>query len=83
MQLTHEQRQLLLAIAAGSTLKVHRDIDGHKDYVLHALDGGTTPVPGAVAAALVEAGLLDSNKKFPAATFWLTARGKASLGEQG
>ena len=73
----------MAAIAAGSTLKVHRDIDGHKDFVLHALDGAATPVDAAVAAGLVEAGLLDSNKKFPAATFWLTDRGRAALAEPG
>ncbi|MCC7360002.1 MAG: hypothetical protein IT317_11020 [Anaerolineales bacterium] len=82
MQLPQEQAALLRAIVAGSTLKVHRDIEGNKDYVLHALDGGATPVPAEVAAGLVEAGLLDSNKKFPAATFWLTERGQAAVGER-
>ncbi len=79
--LSAPEAQLLRAMAAGSTLKVHRDMDGHKDFVLHALDGAATPVPPAVAVALVEAGLIDSNKKFPAATFWLTERGRAALGE--
>lgn len=75
--------RLLRAIAAGRTLKVHRDMDGHKDFVLHALDGAAEPVDAEVAAGLVEAGLLDSNKKFPAATFWLTERGRAALAALG
>jgi len=75
--------KLLLAIAGGSTLKVHRDMDGHKDFMLHLLDGAAQPVEAEVAAALVEAGLIDSNKKFPAATFWLTDKGRAALAALG
>jgi hypothetical protein len=81
MPLPAPEAQLLRAMAAGSTLKVHRDMDGHKDFVLHPLKGAPEPVPAAVAVALVEAGLIDSNKKFPAATFWLTERGRAALAE--
>lgn len=77
------QVKVLLAMADGGTFKVHRDMDGHKDFVLHALDGATTPVEAEVAAALVEAGLIDSNKKFPAATFWLTERGRAVVAGMG
>lgn len=73
------QRRLLLALAAGHTLKAHRDVDGGKVWRLHFLDGrpperlDRRPVDGLVAR-----GLLDSNKKFPAATFWLTAAGQAA-----
>ena len=68
---------LLAALAGGYTLKAHRDIDGCKVYRLHALDGGSRVVRPAAVSALCERGLIDSNKKFPAATFWLTDRGKA------
>jgi hypothetical protein len=76
MPISAEQRDILTAIASGWTLKAHRYVDGRKEYRLHPLSGeATTVAPGAVAA-LVSAGLIDSNKKFPAATFWLTERGQ-------
>jgi len=75
--LTAARRRLLLALAAGQTLKAHRDIDGHKQFRLHPAEGGPgEPVDRRVAEALAEAGLIDSNKKFPAATFWLTEAGR-------
>lgn len=73
---------MLNAIAGGATLKAHRYLDGRKVYQLHALDGSTQPVRAATVAALVAAGLLDSNKKFPAATFWLTPAAQARLAEK-
>lgn len=77
MTLTAARRRLLLALAAGQTLKVHRDLDGHKQFRLHPAEGGPgEPVDRRVAEALAEAGLIDSNKKFPAATFWLTEAGR-------
>jgi hypothetical protein len=67
-----EQARVLGLMAAGWTLKAHRYLDGRKIYQLHALDGATQPVRAATVEALVAGGWLDSNKKFPAATFWLT-----------
>jgi hypothetical protein len=58
-------------------LKSHRDIEGNKMYKLHPLEGPEQIVPAEVVDALVEHGLIDSNKKFPAATYWLTEKGKA------
>ena len=75
MRLSPTQRRLLRAMATGHFLKAHRDIEGRKIYRLHALDGRQAPVRRATVLALVERGLIDSNKKFPAATFWLTERG--------
>jgi hypothetical protein len=63
-------------MASGWTLKAHRDIEGRKEFWLHPLEGEAEAVDGEVAAALVAQGLIDSNKKFPAATFWLTEAGK-------
>jgi hypothetical protein len=66
-------------MAAGWTLKAHRDLEGSKTFRLHPLEGEPQAVSAAAVAALVEQGLIDSNKKFPAATFWLTAGGRAAL----
>jgi hypothetical protein len=66
-------------MASGSTLKVHRYLDGTKEYRLQALDRAAAIVERSDVEVLQEQGLLDSNKKFPAATFWLTAAGRARL----
>ncbi len=77
MRLSAAQLHVLRAIANGWTLKAHRYLDGRKVYQLHALDGATQTVRAATVEALATAGLLDSNKKFPAATFWLTPKARA------
>ena len=79
MPLTPAQVELLQAIASGLTLKSHRDLEGHKEYRLHTLDGQSTLVAWEDVAALQSANLIDSNKKFPAATYWLTNSGWAQL----
>ena len=79
MQLTLAQVELLRSAASGLTLKSHRDLEGHKEYRLHALDGRSTIVAWEDVEALQSAGLIDSNKKFPAATYWLTTAGQAHL----
>jgi hypothetical protein len=79
MRLTTEQRNLLRALAGGSTLKAHRYLDGTKEYRLHPLDRAAEIVARSSVEALLEQGLIDSNKKFPAATFWLTTAGRAWL----
>jgi hypothetical protein len=79
MRLTAEQRRLLRAMAGGSTLKAHRYVDGTKEYRLHTLDRPAEIVERRDVEALQEHGLIDSNKKFPAATYWLTEAGRAQL----
>ncbi len=69
-------------MADGWTLKAHRYLDGRKVYQLHALEGGAQPVRAATVEALAAAKLLDSNKKFPAATFWLTPAARALLADR-
>ena len=76
MALTDSQIQLLLAIAHGLRLKDHRDLDGHKGYVLYNSDDVGKPITAQDVEALTDAGLISSNKKFPAATYWLTEEGK-------
>ena len=79
MQLNAAQVELLQAIAGGSTLKSHRDLEGRKEYRLHTLDGQSIPVAWENVEDLQSAGLIDSNKKFPAATYWLTDTGRSHL----
>ena len=76
---TPAQVELLQAIAHGLTLKSHRDLEGHKEYRLHTLDGLSTRVSWEDVETLQSSGLIDSNKKFPSATFWLTDTGRAYL----
>lgn len=78
MRLSAGHRRLLQALAAGHSLKAHRDLEGGKLFRLHFTDGRPAEaVDRRLADDLVAGGLLDSNKKFPAATFWLTAAGQA------
>jgi hypothetical protein len=79
MPLTPAQLDLLHAIANGLTLKSHRDLEGNKEYRLHDLDGHGTLVTWTDVEALQSAGLIDSNKKFPSATYWLTDTGRERL----
>ena len=84
-RLTRSQQRVLLAIANGATLKSHRYLDGTKVYQLHALDGSAQSIERRTVEGLRDKGLIDSNKKFPAATYWLTVKGRqvaAALMEQ-
>ena len=79
MPLSPAQVELLQAIANGLTLKSHRDLEGRKEYRLHTPAGRSTLVTWEDVEALHAAGLIDSNKKFPSATYWLTEAGRAQL----
>lgn len=77
MDLTQVEKRVLLAIAQGWTLKSHRFLDGRKVYRLHPLDeGDEESVAWETVDALRDKELIDSNKKFPAATYLLTDKGK-------
>ena len=76
LRLGATHRQVLLALADGCTLKAHRYVDGAKVFRLHPLDGPAETVSAVVVDYLFERRLIDSNKKFPAATYWLTEDGK-------
>jgi hypothetical protein len=79
MRLSDGQRTLLVALQVGDRLKVHRTVDGEKHYRLHRLDeSGAVAVDAAVVDSLERAGLIESNMKFPAATFLLTDKGIAA-----
>ena len=81
MQLSAARKHILLAVSTGRILKAHRDLEGQKIFKLHPLQGEPEIIDGADVQALGVAGLLDSNKKFPAATFWLTDKGRQLVAE--
>ncbi len=70
------QQKILLAMANGDVLKSHRYLDGTKVFQLHRLDGRVETVHRSTIEALQDRRLIDSNKKFPVATYWLTDRGQ-------
>lgn len=74
------EKSVLVALLEGWTLKSHRTLDGQKIFQLHPLAGPPQHVDPAVVARLTSQGLLQSNQKFPAATYLLTdyGRGQAS-----
>jgi hypothetical protein len=67
----------LLRLYQGDALKDHRYLDGKKLYRLHPLDGPPQTVRRTTVEALRRRGLVESNKKFPAATYLLTPAGRA------
>ncbi len=79
MRLSKSHRQVLEAMAQGCSLRSHRDLEGRKVYLLHPLEGPPAPVAPVLVERLVELGLIDSNKKFPVATYWLTAKARRLL----
>jgi hypothetical protein len=76
---TQAQRDLVRAMRDGATLKVHRDLDGHKTLLLHPLAGDPLPIPADLVESLRGAGFIQSNLKFPAATYVLTDRALDAL----
>lgn len=77
--LSADERRLLCALAVGSTLKVHRDLDGSKVHRLHPLNEPVQSVDDGVVNGLKRRGLIDSNMKFPAATYMLTEKGRRAV----
>ena len=76
-KLTGEQAALLVSLQQGAVLKVHRTLDGDKVYRLQQNDTPAQEIEAALVAAATDLGLLQSNMKFPAATFLLTDKGVA------
>jgi len=75
--LTDPQNELLRALLDGWTLKSHRTLDGQKAYRLHGLHGEEVEIADAVVDGLSAVDLIQSNLKFPAATYLLTNRGRS------
>lgn len=79
MRVSDRQRAILIALQAGDRLKVHRTMDGEKLYLLHRRDeSDAIVVDVAIVARLERNGLIESNMKFPVATFLLTDQGVAA-----
>ncbi len=76
-RLTDAQKQLLRNMLNGWTLKSHRMLDGEKAYRLHGLAGEESEVADATVEGLVAKSLLQSNLKFPAASYLLTEKGRS------
>ncbi|MEO6063800.1 MAG: hypothetical protein ABIQ99_17860 [Thermoflexales bacterium] len=79
--LSGPQRRMLAHIAGGARLKDHRDIEGGKRYILTVSTADEIVVKAGLVEGLVERGLIDSNKKFPSATYWLTDAGKRAVAD--
>ncbi len=73
---TQSETAILTAILTGHTLRSHRDIDGNKYFYLHALDGTKEAVDGTAVHRLRQQRLIETNHKFPSATFLLTDHGR-------
>jgi hypothetical protein len=81
VQLSSEERQTLIQLLSGSTLKSHRDIEGNKVYHMHPLEGNANVISAESVLALRRKRLIETNHKFPAATFLLTSAGEATAQE--
>lgn len=76
MKLSKAHIEILAHLAQGSSLKSHRDLDGTKVYRLHPLDGAIQLPSPKIVDDLKRRKYIDSNKKFPAATYLLTDKGR-------
>ncbi len=74
--LSPAELMILRGMLAGDALKSHRQADGRKLYRLHPLHGQPAEVAWDTIERLKRRGLIDSNKKFPAATYLLTEKGR-------
>ncbi len=74
-RLTDPQKRVLSALLEGWTLKSHRTLNGQKVYRLHALSEEVIEVADTAVDGLAAAKLIQSNQKFPAATYLLTDEG--------
>ena len=80
-RLSVDEIGVLLALHQGAALKSHRYLDGRKVYQLHPLSGLTELVDSTTIQRLRSHNLIQSNHKFPAATYALTEVGMQRLDE--
>lgn len=76
MGLPPEAIQLLKALQQGATLKTHRTLDGAKIHKLHPLHGDAIMIKVGTVRTLERRSWIQSNLKFPVATYLLTAAGQ-------
>jgi hypothetical protein len=78
MRLSALHKRILYELACGSRLQDHRNLDGDKVYQLHPLDHAPAEiVVEATVEYLKRHKLIESNMKFPSATYLLTDKGAA------
>jgi hypothetical protein len=70
------QREILEALADGWVLKSRRELNGNKEFVLQFSNDQPKIISPKMINRLREKRLIDSNKKFPVSTFWLTDLGQ-------
>ncbi len=75
--LSVQQQQILRAVYQGAALRSQRDLDGQKRYLLYLDDGQIEDFGRNTVLDLHEMRLIETNHKFPSATFLLTDRGNA------
>ena len=68
---------LLVALLDGAVLKVHRTLDGEKMHKLYGAGSTVTAIDERLVRYLEQKQLIQSNMKFPAATYLLTEQGVA------
>jgi hypothetical protein len=76
MKLSKLHQKVLRRLIEGCTLKSHRYLDGQKIYKLHPLGGPPEIIDKTTIDFLKKHHLIDSNQKFPAATYLLTNKGQ-------
>lgn len=79
--LSTPEMDVLLTVVAGGSLRSHRDIEGKKHYELTNLSGEKTTVALKIVEKLRRKRLIETNHKFPSATYLLTGFG-AQIGEK-
>ena len=76
--LSDEQQMILVAVFQGAALRSHRDLEGNKMYLLHfGEEGEKREIGRNTTLNLRKKRLIETNHKFPSATFLLTTRGNA------
>ena len=71
----------LVAMAEGWSLRSHRNIEGEKVYKLHSLNDEQVIVQPKSVQLLRTKGLIETNQKFPTATYLLTGVGQIMVQE--
>lgn len=80
-RLSNQEKTILVQMIVGWSLKSHRDIEGNKQFILHSLAGEKRDVDGETVHKLRRKRFIETNHKFPAATFLLTEKGRKAAGK--
>lgn len=75
--LSDEQLRVLAAVFQGAALRSERDLEGQKRYLLYFDEGKKQVIGRKAMLDLRKKRLIETNHKFPSATFLLTEHGTA------